>query len=1305
VNNPADLRATRALVLLQEIQQCARDFHQKEAAIAKESRIRGRAIEHEHQQALETIENRYHQRKSSLENQRDERLADIQLVAANRQKRLDQARQQFEFELPRRVRSEKERWMGLQQHLHMEAGRNLTRAREALSEEQSTWKADFEAATQEWQELHRGAVKAFRGIGFLKRKLEAPAGDSHEPPPHDSTPSRRLAMGRDQIARAWIQLSHFEKQPLGKLFRYFPLLAWIILAILAGGALGFRPNADPAWIPAASVGGGLVLLAFLLHAVARTQCSPPGLKVIKAIQLAAATLESAGTLEQESRAAREAHLQADYDETCARIQQDLDRTSEVVDEFQQTQRERLETKVPRITARIEDYRSRAEAAAQAEYERGLASLEETIGDANARLEDEFGTKVSRGTESEQSTWQQLIENWQTRIEPLYREVGHLSEALAVPSWKSIPLEPWQPPKTFTPSANFGQLKLDLRKIPDALPESPELALPGSPRLQLPAALTFPEQGSLLLETEGPLTADAVKVLNTLLLRLLNQTPPGKIAFTLIEPVSLGQSFAGLMHLADYEESIINRRIWTQRDQIEQRLADLSEHIEKVIQMYLRNEFDTITAYNEKAGSVAEKFHFLVITDFPAAVSDSAAADLKSILSSGPRCGVYTLIHRDTTQSLPDGLSLEDLHRSTLRLFPQSNRWWLEGMDPADAIQLALDSPPEPALSQKLIDAIGQASVDSTRVEVPFRQIAPAEADLWTLDTVNELKIPIGRSGASKLQYLAIGKGTRQHALFAGKTGSGKSTLFHVIITNLALAASPDQVEFYLIDFKKGVEFKAYASRHLPHARVVAIESDREFALSVLQRVDEELKRRGDLFRKLGVQDLAGYHRAGGTEPMPRVLLLIDEFQEFFVEEDTVAQNAALLFDRIVRQGRAFGIHVLLGSQTLGGAYSLARATLGQMAIRVALQCNEADAYLIMDENNPAPRLLSRPGEGIYNDAGGAVEGNSPFQVVWLPEEERDHQLEVIQSLARARGFDRRRPIVFEGNAPADPADNLALTDLLAQPPTEFPGTARIWLGAPNAIKGPTEIALQNQSGQHTLIIGQNAPTATNLLGLAILALAAQHPPDMAHFHLLRSGATDSAEAKWLKRILDSLPHPARFARLSDLEEVMSTLADEQQRRIDGEVDPVDAPRHFLLIDGLHQFKKLRQEDQFAFDLGEIGPEAKPSAQFLELINEGSTVGMHILASIDTLNNINRSLSRKALSEFAIRVLFQMSANDSATLIDNPKAAALGLHRALLYNEIDGTLETFRPYGDPDGAWFDHALGQLETRKAEPVRPD
>src|SRR5204863_1491204 len=115
----------------------------------------------------------------------------------------------------------------------------------------------------------------------------------------------------------------------------------------------------------------------------------------------------------------------------------------------------------------------------------------------------------------------------------------------------------------------------------------------------------------------------------------------------------------------------------------------------------------------------------------------------------------------------------------------------------------------------------------------------------------------------------------------------------------------------------------------------------------------------------------------------------------------ISQSASVLLDRIVRQGRAFGIHVILGSQTLGGAYSMARTTIGQMVIRIALQCNEADAYLIMDDNNPAPRLLSRPGEGIYNDSAGPLEGNSPFQAVWVPDGVRDKDLRKIRERAEA----------------------------------------------------------------------------------------------------------------------------------------------------------------------------------------------------------------------------------------------------------------------------------------------------------------
>src|SRR5205823_5092257 len=177
-------------------------------------------------------------------------------------------------------------------------------------------------------------------------------------------------------------------------------------------------------------------------------------------------------------------------------------------------------------------------------------------------------------------------------------------------------------------------------------------------------------------------------------------------------------------------------------------------------------------------------------------------------------------------------------------------------------------------------------------------------------------------------------------------------------------------------------------------------------------------------------DLAAYRQTRDARPMPRTLLIIDEFQEFFSEDDKLAQEASLLLDRLIRQGRAFGIHVLLGSQTIGGTSGLARSTLGQMAIRIALQASEADSQLILGDTNSAARLLSRPGEAIYNDAGGLVDGNSPFQVAWLPDEKRDTYLKDLACRAKPY-FDRfGYPIVFEGNAPADIHRNPQLATVL-----------------------------------------------------------------------------------------------------------------------------------------------------------------------------------------------------------------------------------------------------------------------------------
>jgi hypothetical protein len=899
-------------------------------------------------------------------------------------------------------------------------------------------------------------------------------------------------------------------------------------------------------------------------------------------------------------------------------------------------------------------------------------------------------KISADVEAR---WQPLLAEWNAAIHPLYAEVKSAQQAAdqLFPPWTSAFVDGWTPPPEFAHAARFARLDIDVPGLAEGAPKDARLALPGPEKFSLPLTLVYPGQGSLLLETTNSGREEVLATLNNIVLRLLAVAPPGRLSFTVIDPVGLGQSFSGVMHLADYAEHVINSRIWTQTQQIEEQLADLNEHMEKVIQMYLRTDYPTIADYNRQAGTIAEKYHFVVVADFPSAFSDTAARRLLSIATSGARCGVYTLIHWDRRQAIPQDFVPDELRKSSVSLTKGREFIFTDNLIPGAG--LFLDPSPPPEVATAFIHKVGVSSRDSNRVEVPFEQVTPAEAERWTFDTTQELRVAIGRTGATKLQYLAMGKGTRQHGLVAGKTGSGKSTLFHVVVTNLSLWCNPEQVEFYLIDFKKGVEFKCYATHRLPQARVVAIESDREFGLSVLQRLDDELKRRGDLFRKLGVQDVAGYKKAGGTEPMPRSLLLIDEFQEFFVEDDKIAQTASLLLDRIVRQGRAFGIHALLGSQTLGGAYTMARTTLGQMVIRIALQCNEADAYLIMDDSNPAPRLLSRPGEGIYNDAAGALEGNSPFQVVWLPDETRDAALAQVRQLADRSGRSYPGPIVFEGNAPSEVRENYLLAELLNAAAIKPPVAPRFWLGAPNSIKGPTEVVFHRQSGNNLLLVGQRDEAILAIFALGLLALAAQFPRDAARFIVCDSSAPGSTARDYLERIVHAIPHKVTMAKAGDLPEVMKGLVDEMTRRSE---DPAggEAPPVFLFVHGLQRFTKLRWEEDFGFSSPD--PDAPPNPALLlnNLITEGTRFGFHVVASCDSYNNLNRYLSRKALTEFELRVLFQMSANDSASLIDSPKGSLLGLHRALFFNAQEGHLETFRPYALPGHDWIEQAAEQL-----------
>jgi DNA segregation ATPase FtsK/SpoIIIE, S-DNA-T family len=1301
VNSSLDLRVERSLGLLGNLKQTAAEFAKKEEVLVRELSGRRYTVTRSAQDATAAKEAAHSANVNQVEEYFRAEAQRIRAIYEARMERVNRYSTTRLRNLPRLAQEAKGKWQGGLQMRNYNAQRKMTADIANADADYAGFSSKLEGHWKTLIALQKQAKSAFRGYWSLLFLMRSRRPHAYT---EDSSLTQILQEVTTNLETAERQLFDFQDMGLPKFFRNAPLIVFFLLMLGADGVLYWQLGNNFNLYVGAGIAAAVFGAIWIVHATGLIKAKPLARSIAHALVESRRAIQGsliAGPAMAAKRELIRKEIESEYEKTRAGIDQQWGLAEDIEKNFEQSQRQKLDAQVPRITAKID--RVLQPKLGHIESQR-LGWHERLKNDASAldqQISEKQNAELGGLTGHEQGSWDALVAEWQQRMLPLYNEIDatQSSTVAKFPDWNIALVDVWQPPREFTPITKFGEFTLDLNNPPTALPKDPRLALPGPSRVSLPVALTFPAEGSLLFETRESGNATIIGTVNNIILRLLSTTPPGKLSFTFIDPVGLGQNFAGLMHLADYEESIVNRRIWTQRDQIEERLAETSEHVEKVIQMYLRNEYATITEYNEKAGSVAEKYYFLVVADFPAAFSEVAVKRLYSIAQSGPRCGIFTLVHWDQRQPMPDASMPDELRKSSICLQRAGNDWIVGKQQTEVGATLLLDAPAADELAVDLIHKIGKASIDSNRVQVPFTQVAPTPGEEWTGDTTNELRVAVGRTGATKLQYLAIGKGTRQHALFAGKTGSGKSTLFHVIITNLALTCSPDQVNFYLIDFKKGVEFKCYATKHLPHAKVIAIESDREYALSVLQRVDDELKRRGDMFRKLGVQDVAGYKREGGTEPMPRTILLIDEFQEFFVEDDAVAQGASLLFDRIVRQGRAFGIHVLLGSQSLGGAYTLARTTLGQMAIRVALQCNEADAYLIMDESNAAPRLLSRPGEGIYNDAGGAIEGNSPFQVVWLPDDERDDWLDKVDVLkGQHPEMNYTRPIVFEGNAPSDVGENELLRAALDTAPVKAPIAAHAWLGAPNSIKGPTEAVFLRQSSNNLLIVGQREEASLNMIGLSMLALGAQYPVGTAKFVLFHQATPGSTEADYMDNVVNAMPHEVVVVRGQEVSAAINDLATEQKARSTTETFSAESPTTFLLIHGLQKFKKLRYEDDFSFGGGSGDGGPNPGAQFNELMLEGSGYGIHIITTVDTLSSVNRFINRKALGEFAMRVVFQMSANDSASLIDSPRASNLGLHRALFYHESEGSTETFRPYAAPNADWVRQAAEKLAARR-------
>src|SRR5436309_7738446 len=131
-------------------------------------------------------------------------------------------------------------------------------------------------------------------------------------------------------------------------------------------------------------------------------------------------------------------------------------------------------------------------------------------------------------------------------------------------------------------------------------------------LTLPALLRFTGGNNLILKAAGLAKAQTAQAVQNLLLRLLLDVPPGKLRLVLIDPIGLGQNLAqliphpnalrkSLLHgrskagigLDQFVQQVAAGKVWTEPVDIEKRLAEISAHMEMVIQKYLRNLYSNM----------------------------------------------------------------------------------------------------------------------------------------------------------------------------------------------------------------------------------------------------------------------------------------------------------------------------------------------------------------------------------------------------------------------------------------------------------------------------------------------------------------------------------------------------------------------------------------------------------------------------------------------------------------------------------------------------------------------------------------
>ncbi len=430
-----------------------------------------------------------------------------------------------------------------------------------------------------------------------------------------------------------------------------------------------------------------------------------------------------------------------------------------------------------------------------------------------------------------------------------------------------------------------------------------------------------------------------------------------------------------------------------------------------------------------------------------------------------------------------------------------------------------------------------------------------------------------------------------HGLIGGTTGSGKSELLRSLVAGLAVHADAEHLTFVLVDYKGGAAFDVCA--RLPHVVGLVTDLDEQLGERALRALEAELHSREHTLRAAGADSLADYLALGLPDPLPRLVVVIDEFATLAKElPDFVASLVG-----IAQRGRTLGVHLLLATQRPSGAVN--DNIKANTNLRIALRVQDgADSSDVIGTPAAAQIGRDRPGRAYVRLGPGEVVPIQTALVTCVSDAGADEPVSAApfgfgprSRAARSAGTrsvrtgrsggirtgegraeDRRTADEGTGGgarAARARTDLARLVDALvaAHAAEGFPPPRRPW---PEPLPGMLDLAglvargpdpevavvalADDPAGQAQhpvgwelskgglLLLGvPGSGTTTALLSLA-LSLAARRPPDALELYALDFGVGDLA-------VLEALPHTGAVVQAPDRERQVRLL-----RRLRSELD-------------------------------------------------------------------------------------------------------------------------------------------------------